>query len=516
MTTRARIDVYCMTYGEPGENTFRPQFEYSLAILNRLTRRVAPIPSFITPILAARRARIRCAMFNARGYHSPLEPISEAQVQKIARFLAQKRPDIDWRCRTVTEFRRPFLPSILREGIQSPPDDLVILPLYLAESDFTTGISRTDLARFHRSCRGQNPYPAPAYVDGFGFSEELARVVADFVERQCEAAGWDKDRTCRAALILGAHGTLQFPPPGINSGAKETLYFFGLLRARLRHRFRTVRIAWLNHKLGGKWTFPAADETGDEVWNQGIREVVYFPFGFLADNNESQNEGRDALAKHSWEALLYLPCPNEDDAFCASLADHVLERIDDPRREAWDRIEQGGRRDLIQRERPTIPGPPGILSFNGPTLAAFGIVFWSCGAAALLLRAAGRFQQVDSTPPLLSGIAFAVLIGWLKGYTILARVMRRNLVRLRRLPQPSPVTELFSLPTWFLILFFMSLGVALRFLGLHPALYGAILGGVGLSLLYGVAVGIRSFHEATPHAVISMHEQVTRSTREGG
>ena len=39
-----REEVLCLTYGEPPEHEWRPQFAYSLSILNRLTRRVAPIP----------------------------------------------------------------------------------------------------------------------------------------------------------------------------------------------------------------------------------------------------------------------------------------------------------------------------------------------------------------------------------------------------------------------------------------------------------------------------------------
>ena len=501
---KKRVAVLCMTYGEPEENAWRPQFEYSLSILNRLTRRVAPIPKFVTPLLAARRGRIRAKMFNEMGYNSPLDRISAEQARKIGEFLRAKRPDIDFSSRMVMEFRPPYIWTHLDKLRRKRPDELVLLPLYLAESDFTTGVSRTDLASYHRRHNGRHGLPRPAYVDGFGFDERLAKIVADFVWRHCVDAGWDEEKCRNAALVLGAHGTLQYPPEGINSGAKETLYFFGLLRKHLLARFRTIRIGWLNHTLGGKWTFPAADETAQECWDQGIREVVYFPFGFLGDNNESQNEGKQALAEFEWNDMLYLPCPNEDDAFCEYMADRVLERLDNPMRESWANIEKGGRRDLIQKERPAIRGEAGAYTLGARGLAVLGLAFWLLAGTMLVARGLSLAEGIEGIPALLLTGFLAVLIGWQKGGRIISRVVMKNLRRLRTLPQPSPVWKVFSVPTWIIILFFSSLGISMRWWGLPLPVYSGIVAGVGLSLLYGAMTGIANFDECRPRGIIDL------------
>lgn len=511
---KRRVDVLCMTYGEPAENDWKPQFEYSLSILNRLTRRVAPIPIFVTPLLAARRGLIRKKMFNEMGYHSPLDRISEEQARKVGEFLRAKRPDVDFRSRMVMEFRPPYvwehLDEIRREG---KPDELVILPLYLAESDFTTGISRTDLDRYHRKHQGRHGLPRPAYVDGFGFDPKLGKLVADFVWKKCLEAGWDEEKCARSALILGAHGTLQYPPEGINSGAKETLRAFGYIREHLLGKFRTIRIAWLNHTLGGKWTFPAADETGEECHEQGIRDVVYFPFGFFGDNNESQNEGRDALAEYEWNDQLYLPCPNEEDWFCEYLADRVLERLDDPMRERWGKLEEGGRRDLIQKVRPATLGEEGALTFSGPALAVLGLAFWVFAGSLLTIRGLMVASDIPSFFTLFWVGIFSTLIGWYKGGRIIGKVVVKNLKRLRRIPQPSPIQAVFSKPLWITIAFFMTLGISLRFFALNPAVYSTILIGVGMSILYAALIGVQNFGEARPREILSLEEAKSKIGR---
>lgn len=507
-----RIDVYCLTYGEPPVNEWRPQYDYSHSILNRLTRRVAPIPEFVTPLLAARRARIRAKMFTEMKYNSPLDAISDEQAAKVAAFLRAKRPGAEFRVRVVREFYKPYLPEILAESLADPPAEIVMLPLYVAESDFTGGISRTDLATFHQ-LNPDHKLPRPVYVSGFGFDERMGRVVAEFVEALCEGAGWNAAECRDAALILGAHGTLQYPPEGINGGAKETLYFFGLIRKHLKERFRTVRVAWLNHTLGGKWTFPSADECAEEVHKQGIRKVVYFPFGFFGDNNESQNEGRAALANFEWEKMLYLPCPNGDEPFCDLLATMTLERLDDPMREDWSRIEQGGRRDLVQGPRPAPAAPAGFLRFSGPALARFGAAFWTMGATMMLVRGMIVAKRLDDPAVVTLVLAMSLLIGWYKGTRIIGQVAMKNLKRLRTAPQPSPLYAMFSSTSWKVILGFMAFGISLRFTGLPVWLYAGILLGVGLSLLIGAATTLLNLSVARPRLVLTMDMPVDEVRR---
>ncbi|MBI1290806.1 hypothetical protein GC173_06125 [bacterium] len=516
---RPRVEVLCLTYGEPATNGFAEQFEYSLNILNRLTRRVAPIPAFVTPLLAARRARARSAMFNEMGYSSPLDGISERQARLIGEKLAALDPSRDYHARMVMEFRPPLLPRIMDEIRASKPDEIVVLPLYMAESDFTTGISRTDFASYHRATRGKHGLPGPVYVGGFGFDERMGKLLADFIVDYCEKNGWDAAKRRKSALMLGAHGTLVYPPEGINSGARETLFLFGLIRKHLKQEFGTIRVAWLNHTLGGKWTFPSAEESAEECQQGGFRDVVYFPFGFMGDNNESQNEGRLALANFEWDGVLYLPCPNDDERFCALLAEMTVEHLDRGKREVWDQIEMGGRRDLIRQPQPAVRGTPGPLRFNSMTLGALSLSFWGLIGTMLVVRGALAARQIEDPVALGAGIFVALLIGYFKGTAIFGKIVPKNLQRLRTLPQPSPISRTFSRTGYKVILIMMvfgiMVGVGLKLAGFMAA-YMAIIGGVGLAMWVGVAMGIRHFHLAKPVRILDPGENSGPAGARGG
>jgi len=321
-----RVAVLCFTYGEPPTTDFGAQFAYSWSILDRLTRMVAPIPKAVTPLLAVYRGRIRKKLWTAEGYSSPLEAITLRQVAAIRANLEEARPDVDWDVREVYEFRRPFLSQVLAEYAKSPPHKLVVLPLYVAESDYTHNISRIDFAAWRDRAAKQGGWsPDPAYVLRFGYDEAMADAFANFALRHCVERGWDAEKSGGAAFVMGAHGTLAFPKPGVESGRKETSRFFGLVRERLRDRFKTVRLGWLNHKFGGEWTSPDVESLAAELWEKGIRRVVYFPFGFFGDNAESQLEGKMILRNHAWDDYLHLPCPNDDAAVMRRMEEMALD-----------------------------------------------------------------------------------------------------------------------------------------------------------------------------------------------
>ncbi|PKL11359.1 MAG: hypothetical protein CVV52_14150, partial [Spirochaetae bacterium HGW-Spirochaetae-8] len=115
--------------------------------------------------------------FIEEGYHSPLEPISEAQANAIRERLVAMRPDIEFDVRVVCEFRPPYLWTILDDLRKNPPDEIVLVPMYVAESDFTSGISRTDLEVYRGSGKA-DALPAPRYVLGFGFDQRAGKVWA--------------------------------------------------------------------------------------------------------------------------------------------------------------------------------------------------------------------------------------------------------------------------------------------------------------------------------------------------
>lgn len=309
--------VVVLTYGEPPAASFSAQLKYSWRILLGLTRSVAPIPAFLLPFIALARARNRVRMWTDERYTSPLEPITRSQARALQTALEERAPGTDWRVQVAYEFRDPLLVAVLNRIPEHEPVD--VLPMYVADSAFTHEISRQTIAGWMR--RFPSGRPAPVRVLRGPDEETFAEVAAGYVERQIRARGaGGKDW----ALVLAAHGTLLEPPRPIETGRGATECVAAGIAQRCSDSFGMSQIGWLNHQYGGRWTEPPADEALKMVSAAGYKKVVYFPFGFSADNAESELEGRQALRTQPRLESIHLRCVNDAPDFITALAKSVI------------------------------------------------------------------------------------------------------------------------------------------------------------------------------------------------
>jgi protoheme ferro-lyase len=312
-----RRHVVLITYGEPPNASFTGQLRYSWRILLGLTRLVAPIPRALLPLVALARARSRNRLWSDESYGSPLEALTSRQARGLADALRRDDPGHEWHVHVAYEFRDPLLTTVLDS---LPADETIeIVPLYVADSAFTHAISRDTVRGWALGAgeqRATHVRVLPALDE-----EPLAEMSARHVTRALEArrvGGRDW------ALVLAAHGTLLEPPRPMETGLAATERLRAAIEHRLAGRFGGVYSGWLNHTRGGRWTEPPMEETLRRVATAGYERVVYFPYGFLADNAESELEGRVLLRAHPWRSVVHLPCLNVEPELIAALARQVL------------------------------------------------------------------------------------------------------------------------------------------------------------------------------------------------
>ena len=310
--------VVLVTYGEPRQPRFSEQLMYSWRILVGLTRTVAPIPRPILPVIAVSRGAGRRKLWTAESYESPLESITRQQAEALRVALAAHDPDTVWRVHIAYEFRRPLLSTVLEALPIDEPIDVV--PMYAADSDFTHGLSRrvvADLAHTRESAARVRVLPAfdPKVLAGLS-----AHHVRTLVSTRPGWSGPD------VALVLAAHGTLVAPTRPIDTGLKATEALQQAIRLELRSEFGLILNGWLNHTRGGRWTEPSISTALKHVSSADFRRVVYFPYGFLADNAESQLEGRIALRERPEIEAWHLPCLNDSERLAQAKAQLISPR----------------------------------------------------------------------------------------------------------------------------------------------------------------------------------------------
>jgi protoheme ferro-lyase len=307
--------VVLVTYGEPPTPSFLDQLTYSWRILLGLTRKVDAIPKPLLPVIALARARGRRQLWRQYDYGSPLEPITERQARSLGRALAAAEPAVDWRVHVAYEYRPPLLSDFVATIPAGEP--ITVVPLYAAESAFTHALSR-EACEVHRE--------RVSVLDALPL-EVLADASAAHVLAGTADAGW---RGSDVALVLAAHGTVLEPPKPLDTGREATEALCGAIRTRLSGHFGMVINGWLNHTRGGRWTEPAMEQALAQVRAAGFSKVVYYPYGFLADNAESELEGRVILetvaAAHAGFQSRHLACLNDSPLLIGLLAEQVRAR----------------------------------------------------------------------------------------------------------------------------------------------------------------------------------------------
>lgn len=311
-----RRHVVLVSYGEPSTADFAAQFGYSFRILQSLTRIIAAIPAPLLPLIAFARARSRRRLWQARGYGSPLEGITAAQADRVRSTLAAKDRGVQWTAHVAYEFRKPLLETVLR---CLPPDEPVwVVPMYAADSAFTHALSRQVASRVNET----QPRSAPIRVLPAIDTDRLATLSADHILRELSASPIEGTST---ALILAAHGTLLEPSKPIETGLENTERLRRAIEVRLAPVFGMVTYGWLNHARGGRWTEPPMDRALRSVVDAGYRKGVYSPYGFLADNAETQLEGRVISEDFPQLALRFLSCLNDSTELAEAIAVQIQE-----------------------------------------------------------------------------------------------------------------------------------------------------------------------------------------------
>jgi protoheme ferro-lyase len=303
--------VILVTYGEPPTPAFVDQLVYSWRILLGLTRTVADIPAPLIPLIALSRGRGRNALWRRHGYSSPLEPITLAQASQLRETLSKAGEG--WSVHVAYEFRAPLLASVIERLPRN--ETVVVAPLYAADSAFTHDLSRTTVKALAGGRTAPTVVLPPLDV------ERLAAMSANHV---MQSIAGDSAKSSSMALVLAAHGTLIEPSKPIETGRVATEQLCAGIQGRLAKCFGMVANGWLNHTRGGKWTEPPIEETLTRVADAGFRDVVYYPYGFLADNAESQLEGQLAAAAHPQLRVRFVPCLNGSAELADAIASQVL------------------------------------------------------------------------------------------------------------------------------------------------------------------------------------------------
>jgi protoporphyrin/coproporphyrin ferrochelatase len=230
---------------------------------------------------------------------------------------------------TAYEFRRPGLAEALDELKQRGCSRAVVVPMYVADGDFTHGVTRLAIGdALRRTGWAPERVSLCSITDAEHHEDRLADALVSHCLGELSRRGLGSAAPDHA-LLLAAHGTVVTPRPGVDNGLAHFARVLIRVKRRLGPSFGLVRVGWLNHTRGGKWTTPDVPAALEIIRRRGFDRLVYFPWGFTTDNAETALEGRVALEgmAEPFSRVEYLPCLNAHGPLIELLADRIAEHL---------------------------------------------------------------------------------------------------------------------------------------------------------------------------------------------
>ncbi|AAM72000.1 MAG TPA: ferrochelatase [Chlorobaculum sp.] len=336
--SKRRYSVVLVTYGEVEKLSVRALWPSSRKIIEVITRKIVPLPKLLLYMIADYRSAKHYLDWKLHCYRSRLVEINrrqalgvEAALRRNPRF-AGENDEIE--VADAYYFVKPYLEEVL-DRFWSRSYGIVVVPMIPVESAFSCGPA-CQMVTDHF---GENHLGLVRVVRGLWKDDELHRLYLDHLFSSLPAAWQGAKGGEKQGLVLVIHGTIvknrKGEKPSVFTGLDETMEFFRLMKEKImadpRNVFGEVKLGCLNHSRGGEWTPETVELALDEFAREGFRSVAMFPFGYFADNSETDYEAKKLLDRSSADRKHYIPCVNDSPVFAAWLASRIateIERLD--------------------------------------------------------------------------------------------------------------------------------------------------------------------------------------------
>lgn len=327
---KRRYTVVLVTYGEVEKLSVRALWPSSRKIVEVVTRQIVQLPKLLIYMLADYRSAKHYLDWKLHRYRSRLVEINRKQTKGVADEF-RLHPELAGESAVEVTDAYYFVPPFLEEVIekaQGRSDGILVVPMIPVESAFSCGPA----CQMAGDLLGEGHLGLLRVVRGLWKDEELHRIYLDHL---FESLG-SVETSDRKGLVLVIHGTIvrnrRGERPSVFTGLEETFEFYRIMRDKImadpRNSFDEIKIGCLNHSRGGEWTPETVERAIAEFEQEGFESVAMFPFGYFADNSETDYESKKLLDHSSVAHKHYISCINDSPAFARWLASKIAGELE--------------------------------------------------------------------------------------------------------------------------------------------------------------------------------------------
>ena len=286
-----------------------------------------PIRRHFVRWLAGRRAPKSRDIYRQIGGKSPLLEITNSQAGLLEAAL-NARGGPDFRVFPAMRYWHPRVEDVWSTVLGGGFDKAVVLSLYPFYSTATGGSLVNLITRLNKTGGFRNG--DLCVIDRFGGHPAFVRAMAEQIRRFLEDHSLVGRETVH--LLCSAHS---IPMRRLKRGASylgEIEQAVAALREQLPDNVR-LHLSFQS-KLGPiKWLGPSTQDKIDELAGLGVRELVVYPLGFVADNSETLYDLDILFKNHASrtgiDRFLRIDALNTDELFIQALAEVVTESCGD-------------------------------------------------------------------------------------------------------------------------------------------------------------------------------------------
>ena len=333
IVNKKKYAVVVTTYGEVEKLTVSNLWPSSRRILKVVTRQIVKIPTAMIYFIADYRSTKHYINWKLNRYRSTLLAINRSQTKRLAGFIAESTSPLLSRAEVKVidayYFVPPYLDDLLLE-LQQTYDGVLVVPMIPVESSFSCGVAcQMVIDVYADSALAKVKVLSKLWKD-----DRLHTLYIDYLFQQLSSAV--RQTKGKIGLVLAIHGTLvkdrKGNPPKVFTGLEETIAFFDFMKRKImsdpRNIFTDVRQGCMNHSTGGEWMKETIEKAFLEFKEEGYDAVVMFPYGFFADNSETEYDAFKKLEAAGFPVAQSVICIHDSPAFGRWLSGKVLEELE--------------------------------------------------------------------------------------------------------------------------------------------------------------------------------------------
>ncbi|MCP2731734.1 ferrochelatase [Limnofasciculus baicalensis] len=295
-----RVAVLLAGYGEV--ESYRDLSSYNQAATKYIAAQFVSIPEWLYPLAGWLLTLQDLYNFGVKHnrFMSPENDIFEKQRLGIEEKLKDR-----WGSQVQVfkgfYFCQPFVQEVMADIIQKGFQNLLIYPLLVVDSAFTSKIAVEQVNEVIAATASLNEpqhsiFKAIRYIPSFATEPAYIALLVRQIKEALNQRDGSRFFESQIGIILTVHGGPE-KAQGLLTGVIDGQILYDRVQAELQHEYPLVSIGWINHDTPFvNWSQPDLNQAAKSLIGSGAQTILFKPLGWATENYETILDVDDAIA----------------------------------------------------------------------------------------------------------------------------------------------------------------------------------------------------------------------------